>query len=52
MELSEAIQLYANAIGAIIPIAIAFSFGNLIVDTVLRVAFGGRFQFGRGGYNG
>ena len=45
--MQEAIDIYSQIVDAAVPIAIAFEFGNLVVCTFLRVAFGGRLWFGR-----
>lgn len=51
-DMRLAIQMYAETISSAVPFSIVFALGNLIVDTFLRVAFGGKLLFGRGGYNG
>lgn len=42
-----AVDVLKQIIEGAIPIAIVFEFGNLIVCTFMRVAFGGRLWFGR-----
>lgn len=41
-----AIQIYTETITPAIAISFAFGIGNLIVDTFMRVAFGGKLKFG------
>lgn len=43
-----AINLYSQIVRGAVPLALVFGFGNLLVSTFLRVAFGGRLEF-RGG---
>lgn len=43
-----AVEAYLKIVEAAVPIAIVFSFGNLMIDTLLRTAFGGKFYFGKG----
>lgn len=42
---ADVIQIYADLCTAAIPYAITFAFGNLIVQSFLRMAFGGRIEF-------
>ena len=42
-----ALELFVKICEGAIPIAITFAFGNLIVSTFLRVAFGGKLWFGK-----
>lgn len=42
-----AINLMTEVFALAIPVAIVFEIGNLIVNTFMRVAFGGRLWFGR-----
>lgn len=44
-------QLYVQIAEYAVPIALVFGISNLIVDTFLGVAFGGRLRIG-GGKNG
>lgn len=44
--MSEAIKLYADIVTGAIPFAITFALGDLIVDSFMRMAFGGRVSFG------
>lgn len=41
-----ALDLYTQLIELAVPVAVIFEFGNLIVSTFLRVAFGGKLWFG------
>ncbi len=41
----EIIHVYADICSAAVPIAVTFSFGNLIVASFLRMAFGGKVEF-------
>ncbi len=43
-----ALQMYTVIVEYAVPIAVVFSIGNLIVTTMLRVAFGGKLYFGGG----
>lgn len=40
-----AVSVYLNILGYVVPITIVFAFGNIIVSTILRAAFGGRLEF-------
>lgn len=42
----DAIALYAEVVRAAIPYGVAFAVGNLIVNTFLRMAFGGKLSIG------
>lgn len=42
-----AISVFAEIVSVALPVAIVFELGNLIVRTVLRVAFGGKLWLGR-----
>lgn len=42
-----AIEIYTQIIELALPIAIVFAFGNLIVGSFMRVAFGGKLWFGK-----
>jgi len=42
-----AVQAYTDIITLALPIAIVFELGNIIVCTLLRVAFGGRLWVGK-----
>ena len=44
-----AIGIYTDLAQWAVPIAVAFAMCNLIVDSLLSMAFGGRMHFGRGG---
>lgn len=46
--MAEYIAMYAQLVGYAVPIALAFGFGNMIVDTLLTAAFGGGLRFGGG----
>lgn len=41
-----ALDLYTQLIELAVPVAVVFEFGNIIVSTFLRVAFGGKLWFG------
>lgn len=41
-----ALDLYIQLIELAVPVAVIFEFGNIIVSTFLRVAFGGKLWFG------
>lgn len=43
-----ALEIFTELMIGAIPIAIVFEFGNLIVCTFMRVAFGGKLWFGGG----
>lgn len=43
-----ALNLYLSIVEYAVPVAVVFSVGNLIVTTMLRVAFGGKLYFGGG----
>jgi len=40
------VEIYTHIIEGAIPIAFAFGIGNVIVNTFLSVAFGGRLKVG------
>lgn len=42
-----AVQTFTEIMELALPIAIVFEFGNLIVGTFMRVAFGGKLWFGK-----
>lgn len=41
-----ALEVFTQICAEAVPVAIVFSMGNLIVTTILRVAFGGKLYFG------
>lgn len=43
-----ALEIFGNIIKYAMPFSVVFAIGNIIVDTFLRVAFGGELRFGRG----
>lgn len=43
--MKEAIELYAMLITAALPFAVAFSIGNLLVNSFLNMAFKGHVEF-------
>lgn len=45
--MAEAVNVFVQCMEIAIPVAVVFECGNLIVNTVLRAAFGGRLQIGR-----
>lgn len=42
-----AINTFTEILEIALPIAVVFEFGNIIVCTFMRVAFGGRLWFGK-----
>lgn len=42
-----AVSTFTEIVKLAVPVAICFEFGNLIVGTFLRVAFGGKLWFGK-----
>lgn len=42
-----AIDMFAECVKAAVPVAVTFELGNILVNTILRAAFGGRLWFGR-----
>ncbi len=42
-----AVSLLTDIAAAAVPVAVVFELGNIIIGTMLRVAFGGRLWFGR-----
>lgn len=42
-----AVQSYTSILEIALPIAIVFAFGNLIVGTFMRTAFGGKLWLGK-----
>ena len=42
-----AVEIYTQVMLAAIPVAVVFEFGNLIVGTFMRAAFGGKLWFGK-----
>ena len=45
--IKEAIEIYTEIAKVAIPFALVFEISNLIVGTVMRVAFGGKLWFGK-----
>lgn len=45
----EAISLFTEVARAAIPYGVAFAVGQLVVNTFMTMAFGGRISFGVGG---
>ena len=43
--MKEAIDLFTMVVQSAIPFGVAFALGQLIVDTFLRMAFGGKVEF-------
>lgn len=43
--MNDAIALYTEMIGAVIPYVVTFCIGNLIVNSILGAAFKGRLDF-------
>ncbi len=44
-SLSDAINLFTQIVMGAIPYGMAFSLGNIVVNTFMRMAFGGRIEF-------
>lgn len=44
---SVAVSCFVDVVKVALPVAVVFEFGNLIVSTLLRAAFGGRLWLGR-----
>lgn len=42
-----AIQTYTAVVEVAFPVAVVFELGNLIVSSILRVAFGGKLWLGK-----
>lgn len=42
-----AIQIYTSVVEVAFPVAVVFELGNLIVSSILRVAFGGKLWLGK-----
>lgn len=40
--LDNLVTVYVDYLNALLPFALVFGFGNLIVSTILRAAFGGK----------
>lgn len=41
-----AVEMYTHVVEVGFPVALVFAFGNLMTETLLRVAFGGKLRFG------
>lgn len=44
----NAINLMVQMIGEVMPVALVFGFTNLLINTVLTAAFGGKLKIGGG----
>lgn len=44
--MNDAINLYTMVVSSAIPYGVAFAVGNLIVNTFMRMAFGGKVVIG------
>lgn len=44
---SLAFELFKSCVESAVPVAVVFELGNILVNTILRAAFGGRLWFGR-----
>lgn len=42
-----AVQIFTEISEIAVPIALVFELGNLMINTFMRVAFGGRLWFGK-----
>ncbi len=45
MEVSEIVALYNECVAYFLPFTIVFWLCNFVVTTILRAAFGGKFDF-------
>lgn len=43
--MSDAIKLFTQIVMGAIPYGMAFALGNIVVNTFMRMAFGGRIEF-------
>ena len=43
--MSDAIQLFASVVTAAIPYGVAFALGQMVVNTFMSMAFGGKVKF-------
>lgn len=43
-----AVNLMVQLVSEVMPVALVFGFTNLLIDTVLTAAFGGRLKIGGG----
>lgn len=44
--IENAVNLMVNLISEVMPVALVFGFSNLLINTVLSAAFGGRLKIG------
>lgn len=44
-SLSDAINLFTQIVMGAIPYGMSFALGNIVVNTFMRMAFGGRIEF-------
>ena len=42
-----AFEMFTECVKTAVPVAVVFELGNILVNTILRAAFGGRLWFGR-----
>lgn len=42
-----ALDMFTECVKIAVPVAVTFELGNILVNTILRAAFGGRLWFGR-----
>lgn len=42
----QAIQLMVQLVSEVMPVALVFGFSNLLINTVLSAAFGGKLKIG------
>lgn len=45
LTVKDAIDLFAMVVQGAIPYGVAFAIGQLVVDTFMRMAFGGKVEF-------
>lgn len=46
LDVSDAVALFTQIVTAAIPYGVAFALGQLVVNTFMRMAFGGKIEFG------
>lgn len=45
MEYNDIIALFVDIVENAVPFAVVFTLGNILVNTFLRMAFGGKIEF-------
>lgn len=43
--MQEAIELFASVVSSAIPYGVAFAMGQMIVNSFMKMAFGGKIEF-------